>query len=68
MGYFIFIYINFLLFINFVILPFSWECYDTVQDIDKLLKALAKQGVRESALKACISNQYKHITNIITKK
>jgi len=46
----------------------SWECYDTVQDIDKLLKALAKQGVRESALKACISNQYKHITNIITKK
>lgn len=46
----------------------SWEHYDTAQDIDKLLKSLARQGMRESALKACISNQYKSIINVISKK
>ena len=46
----------------------SWEMYDTIEDIDKLMKALARQGERESALKGAISGQYKTITSLIKKK
>ena len=46
----------------------SWEMYDTIEDIDKLMKALARQGERESALKGAISGQYKTITSLIKKR
>ncbi|XP_065072272.1 tyrosine-protein kinase BAZ1B-like isoform X2 [Rhopilema esculentum] len=46
----------------------SWEYYDSVEAVDKLLKALATQGIRESALKACLSSQYKTITSLIKKR
>eukprot|EP00794_Sanderia_malayensis_P016840 gene16840-18539_t len=46
----------------------SWECYDTVEDVEKLMKNLAWQGVRESVLKSELSNHYKSILNGIKKK
>ena len=48
-------------------IPYSWSCYDTVEDVQALLESLATQGIRESALKKSLCGKMTRITDGIKR-
>ena len=48
-------------------IPYSWSCYDTVEEVQLLFECLSHQGIRESALKKALKEQTESITEGIRR-
>ena len=57
----------FVFFDSYPDIPYSWSCYDTVEDVQALLESLATQGIRESALKKSLCEKMTCITDGIKR-
>lgn len=48
-------------------IPYSWSCYETVEEIQALLHCLSYQGGRERALKRSLKEQMESIAEGIRR-